>query len=109
MSNFITTNTTVAYGTSLSALIGGKHFVIDTSRNGNGPTPDSQWCNPDGRALGQLPTLQTGITFADAYLWIKTPGESDGSCGPQQAGTSPAPTGMWWPQYALMLARNIGW
>jgi endoglucanase len=36
----------------------------------------------------------------DAYLWIKRPGESDGSChgGP--------PAGAWWPDYALGLARR---
>lgn len=63
------------------------HFVIDTSRNGNGvwstdaPYPDAQtWCNPPDRALGLRATTETGSPYADAYLWIKIPGESDGSC-----------------------------
>ncbi len=64
-----------------------KHFVIDTSRNGQGswtPTatyPDAQdWCNPPGRGLGFLPTADTGNSLTDAYLWVKIPGESDGEC-----------------------------
>ena len=40
VSNYQATDVLMAYGKQLSALVGGKHFVIDTSRNGNGlPTP----------------------------------------------------------------------
>jgi endoglucanase len=76
------------------------HFVIDTGRNGRGPLdvaryrqpPFSQpeaviaglsngeWCNPPGSGLGLRPTADTGVPLLDAYLWIKTVGESDGSC-----------------------------
>ena len=31
------TSTEIPYGKEISRLLGGKHFVIDTSRNGNGP------------------------------------------------------------------------
>ncbi len=74
-------------------------FVIDTSRNGNGPlnaasyglAPYNQpasvvsalngtWCNPPGAGLGLRPSANTGVPLLDAYLWVKTPGESDGSC-----------------------------
>ncbi len=43
-------------------LVGGKHYVVDTSRNGLGPAPaiGQNWCNPAGRALGSKPTLKTG-------------------------------------------------
>lgn len=109
VSNFQTTASNIAYGNSLSAQLGGKHFVIDTSRNGNGPTSDYQWCNPGGRALGQEPTTNTGQMLVDAYLWIKVPGESDGYCGPSIDGTSPPAAGSFWTQYALQLARNAGW
>jgi endoglucanase len=98
VSNFNATSDEVAYGESISARIGGKHFVIDTSRNGNGS--DGQWCNPPGRALGTPPTAATGYPLVDAFLWIKIPGESDGTC---QGGP---PAGTWWPAYALGLARN---
>jgi len=92
------TKSEVKYGRSISALVGGKHFVIDTSRNGNGS--DGQWCNAPGRALGVPPTAATGFPLVDAFLWIKTPGVSDGTCngGP--------PAGTWWPSYALALAEN---
>ncbi|MEU5610695.1 glycoside hydrolase family 6 protein [Streptomyces sparsogenes] len=118
VSNFQPTRATRAYGRRLSARLGGTHFVIDTSRNGNGPLspgageddgkgggPDGggageRWCNPPGRALGEPPSTRTGDPAVDAYLWIKRPGESDGTCngGP--------PAGRWWPEYALDLARN---
>lgn len=101
VSNYITTSETTTYGTSLSKALGNKHFVIDTSRNGNGS--NGQWCNPSGRALGQAPTTNTGNSLIDAYLWVKTPGESDGQCnGGPSAGT-------WWPEYALGLAKAAGW
>nr|WP_244305070.1 glycoside hydrolase family 6 protein [Kitasatospora cheerisanensis] len=97
------------------------HFVIDSSRNGQGPwTPpagkytDAQtWCNPPGRGLGTRPTSATGVPLLDAYLWIKVPGESDGSCtrgtaGPAdpEYGTVDPVAGGWWPEQALTLARN---
>jgi len=87
----------VAYGESIAARVGGKHFVIDTSRNGNGS--NGEWCNAPGRALGTSPTVNTGNPLVDAFLWIKTPGVSDGTCngGP--------PAGTWWPSYALDLAK----
>lgn len=100
VSNFITSNENIAFGNTLSNLVGDKHYVIDTSRNGNGPTADSQWCNPRGRKLGAAPTASTGHALVDAYLWIKMPGESDGSCN---GGPS---AGVWWQEYALELAKN---
>ena len=38
------------------------------------------WCNPPGAGLGLRPTANTGVALLDANLWIKVPGESDGSC-----------------------------
>jgi endoglucanase len=100
VSNFQYTSNSIAYGKAISALIGGKHFVIDTGRNGLGPTADNQWCNPAGRGLGPASTTATADPAVDAYLWIKAPGESDGSCnGAPAAGT-------WWADYALGLAQR---
>ncbi|WP_448319352.1 glycoside hydrolase family 6 protein [Streptomyces sp. CO7] len=96
------------------------HFVIDTSRNGKGPWtptatyPDPQdWCNPPNRGLGVRPTSQTGVPLLDAYLWIKVPGESDGSCtrgtaGPEdpEYGIVDPAAGAWWPDQAHGLAAN---
>lgn len=102
VSNFYTTSENEAYGAALSALVGGKHYVIDTSRNGNGSN-GGQWCNPSGMALGALPTTNTGNSTVDALLWVKPPGESDGTCnGGPSAGT-------WWLQYAEGLARAAGY
>ena len=98
VSNFQTNANSVPYGTDVSARVGGKHFVIDTSRNGLGP--GSHWCNPDGRALGSTPSTQTSHPLVDALLWVKSPGESDGTCN-----SGPA-AGMWWPEYALAMARR---
>ncbi|MFH8563825.1 glycoside hydrolase family 6 protein [Streptomyces sp. NPDC017988] len=102
VSNFQTTEASTEFGKKLSAKIGGKPFVIDTGRNGNGPYDKGKdpWCNPPGRALGETPTTKTDDPLVDAYLWVKRPGESDGTCrgGPK--------AGEWWPEYALGLARN---
>lgn len=106
VSNFYTTEDSIAYGKQLAAKVGGKHFVVDTSRNGNGPyaegAPDERWCNPPGRALGETPTTKTADPLVDAYLWVKRPGESDGECkgGPK--------AGEWWPEYAVKLAEGSG-
>lgn len=100
VSNFQYTSNSIAYGKAISALIGGKHFVIDTSRNGLGPTADNQWCNPAGRALGPGSSTATADPLVDAYLWIKAPGESDGACNGAPAA------GAWWSDYALGLAQR---
>ncbi|MEU4088534.1 glycoside hydrolase family 6 protein [Streptomyces aureus] len=99
VSNFQTDAASRQYGLGLSGRLGGKHFVVDTSRNGNGPL-EGVWCNPPGRALGTPPTTATGEPLLDAYLWIKRPGESDGECGGGPAA------GRWWPEYALELTRG---
>jgi endoglucanase len=101
VSNFDSTAADVAYGTAISQALGGRHFVIDTSRNGAG-VASGQWCNPSGAALGTPPTTDTGNPLVDADLWIKTPGESDGTCN---GGPS---AGQFWLSYALALVANQG-
>ena len=102
VSNFRTTDESVAFGQDVSALLGGARFIVDTSRNGLGPD-GTEWCNPSGRALGEPPEVAPGIENVDALLWVKTPGESDGSCN---GGPS---AGSWWPEYALGLAERAAW
>lgn len=101
VSNYDYTNVERKYGDTLAGLLGGKHFVVDTSRNGLGS--DGQWCNAPGRALGPIPTWMTYDGKADAYLWIKRPGESDGTCngGP--------PAGQFWSDYAIGLAERAAY
>jgi len=81
ISNFLSTSVNIAYGTEVSKRVGGKHFIIDTSRNGQNLTSAGNWCNPTGQRVGAAPTTHTGNPLVDAFLWIKTPGESDGTCG----------------------------
>lgn len=102
--NFYTTEDEIGYGEAISGLTNGSHYVVDTSRNGVGPAPDpdANWCNPGGRALGVAPTTATAGAHADAYLWVKRPGESDGTCG---KGDPPA--GTFVNQFAVELARKV--
>lgn len=92
-----------AYGEQISAELGGKHYVIDSSRNGNGPADDAplNWCNPPGRTIGVRPTTTTGAAHNDAFLWIKHPGESDGDCRPGEPAA-----GEWWNAYAAALVPS---
>ena len=105
VSNFGRTTDQIAYGREVAPIIGWKRFVVDTSRNGLGPAEGTEepWCNPPGRALGPAPTTQTGDKLVDALLWIKRPGESDGTCngGP--------PAGQWWRDYAVGLADRAAY
>lgn len=112
VSNFYTTTETTTYGNQISTQTAGKHFVIDTSRNGLGsytypPTGQSQWCNPPGRALGLPATTETGNSIIDAFLWIKTPGQSDGQC--TEFGQNDPSAGTFMPEYALGLAKRATW
>lgn len=101
VSNYQTDADELAYAERISDLLGGSHFVIDRGRNGNGAT--EEWCNPPGRALGQLPGFVDDGTGLDAYLWVKPPAESDGTCnqGP--------PAGEVYLDQAVGLARAAGW
>jgi endoglucanase len=110
-SNFQHTSDMVALGRDISSRIGGKHFIIDTSRNGLGPWTagtHSGGCagqfNPPGRALGPKPTT-TNLPdpLVDALLWIKFPGDSDGACGGFPR------SGTWMPEYALSLAQRAAY
>ena len=142
------------YAANLGSAVPTTHFVVDTSRNGQGPLDTSvyatapynqpasvvstltggNWCNPPGRGVGYRPTANTGYPLLDAVLWIKTPGQSDGTCDTQggarawnfsaytqpdwpsnaaaQAtfdplwGINDPAAGAWFPQQALQLAQK---
>ena len=76
-------------------------FVVDVGRNGAGAPAgggEAAWCNPSSLRIGAKPTLVTGIPNCRGLLWIKPPGESDGTCnGGPSAGT-------WWLEGALRLS-----
>jgi endoglucanase len=59
----------------------------------SGSLENGNWCNPPGSGTGILPTANTSTipnsldsylpaktSLLDAYLWVKTPGQSDGQC-----------------------------
>jgi endoglucanase len=97
----------IKYGEAISKGLRDAHFIIDTSRNGLGPAQNADglaWCNPAGRALGKRPTCLTSHPLIDAFLWVKVPGESDGSC----RANEPA-AGVFWPEYALGLAQRAAY
>jgi endoglucanase len=143
------------YAQELGNVAPTAHFVVDTSRNGTGPADMStyagapynqsaatvaalqagNWCNPPGRGVGVRPAAHpasTSFPLVDAYLWVKTVGESDGQCNieggarawdyttynpwnwsaAQQLHNDPLwgvedpAAGAWFDQQALQLARN---
>ena len=98
--NYRETKECLKWGRKICKLRPNDYFVIDTSRNGNGPL-NNEWCNPQGRALGKPPTTDTDYEKCDAYLWIKIPGESDGKCngGPK--------AGKFWGEQAEELVINV--
>lgn len=107
-----------AYGADLSRRVGGKHFLINTSHNGNGPMHrrvwvnrskniwrvENTWCNPPNVVLGERPSTVTGRSLVDAHVWIERPGYSNGACN-----GGPAKVGAWWRAKALKMAHGAKW
>jgi cellulose 1,4-beta-cellobiosidase len=98
--------------------ITGKAFVIDTSRDGvpSVRTEPGNWCNIKGAGLGERPQAAPAPNV-DAYLWIKVPGESDGTADAKAArfdancvsddATPGAPeAGLLFEPYLLDLVKN---
>ncbi len=108
VSNFNRSSAEIRYARAVvrelaSRGVRGKRYVIDTSRNGGSYKASQGWCNPASARIGRAPTVVNRANrrgTLDFYLWIKRPGESDGSC---HAGDPPA--GTWWPQGARRLLR----
>jgi endoglucanase len=107
--HFDWTTREIAYGQRISKALGGVHFVVNTAENGQGPLVprdithqgNEVLCNPPGRGLGPQPTSNPGYAWVDAFAWISNPGVSGGTCVP-----GAPPTGVYWPAYAVELARN---
>jgi cellulose 1,4-beta-cellobiosidase len=107
------------FGAALKSAGMPNHAIIDTSRNGVLGIRDewTDWCNVNGAGFGRRPTSDTGSELADAFVWAKAGGESDGTsdadadeydsyCGKPDA-FKPAPdTGAWNQAYFEMLVRN---
>lgn len=104
----MTTNAAnVKHGLKISKLVGGKHFIVNTSHNGNGPVyrgGKTIWCNPPGAAAGTRSTTETGNEKVDAFLWVERPGYSNGACN-----GGPAKVGAWWEQRAIQMVERAKW
>jgi endoglucanase len=108
------TRNNIQHGLELSRMVGGKHFIINTSYNGRGPLHYRKWinkaqhkwrrinvwCHPGLRGLGPAPTTATSHPLVDAYMYINRPGYSAGSCN-----GGPLPVGTWWAERGLMYAE----
>lgn len=85
VSNYRATSELVSHGNAITAQLQAKAgfqrtFVIDTSRNGNGPL-GSEWCDPAGRKIGVVTQFHTIGSGLELSLWLKIPGEADGCAG----------------------------
>lgn len=98
VSNYRRTADEVTFAKAVLAGVGDGRLraVVDTSRNGNGPS-GSEWCDPPGRRIGTPSTTNTGDGQIDAFLWVKLPGEADGCI---------ASAGQFVPQRAYELANS---
>lgn len=100
VANYHSVSDNLRYGDVIARQLG-SHYVVDTSRNGTGD--HDEWCNDRRAAVGPQFTTATGSQYADAFIWVISPGGSDGPChgGPE--------AGIFWPAYALELAHHAGW
>lgn len=108
VSNFQLSSVTAERGDAIMAAlpsVGG--YVIDTSRNGNGPGTTQY--NPPGRALGVRPrTTDLGLPAGCVgEVWVKLAGTTDSS-RTDSSGTFLA-TGAWDMERALEMAANAAW
>ncbi len=95
---------------------------VDTSRNGQGPwTPPAGTAGPTRRsgvirqvvAWACARPRSTGNPLADAFLWVKTPGQSDGQCDrgtgtgldPARGNIADPAAGDWFPEQASELVQ----
>ncbi|KAM0269187.1 hypothetical protein ACHAPA_004455 [Fusarium lateritium] len=98
----------------------GAKFLVDQGRSGKQPTGQKawgDWCNAKGTGFGLRPSPNTGDALADAFVWVKPGGESDGTsdtsaarydyhCGFDDA-VKPAPeAGTWFQAYFEQLLTN---
>lgn len=85
VSNFQSEEATQAYSEAISKAYGEPLYtLIDSSRNG-ADAPNRQWCNPVWARTGTPIDNTFDPTERFEQLYIKRPGESDGTCGVSKA------------------------
>lgn len=107
------------FGAALKTAGMPNHAIVDTGRNAvQGLRAEwGDWCNVDGAGFGARPTADTGETLADAFVWGKPGGESDGTsdtsatrydsfCGKSDAYQPSPEAGAWNQPYFEMLLQN---
>ncbi|TVY41541.1 1,4-beta-D-glucan cellobiohydrolase [Lachnellula subtilissima] len=95
------------------------HAIIDTGRNAvqGLRLAWGDWCNVNGAGFGVHPTSSTSDALADAFVWVKPGGESDGTsdstatrydsfCGLADAYKPSPQAGTWNEPYFEMLLKN---
>lgn len=95
------------------------HAIVDTGRSGNpgGRLEWGDWCNVVDAGFGPRPTSDTGSSLADAFVWVKPGGESDGTsdssatrydsfCGKSDAFKPSPEAGQWNQAYFEVLLSN---
>ncbi|KAI0096078.1 1, 4-beta cellobiohydrolase [Nemania sp. FL0031] len=107
------------FGAALKTAGFPNHAIVDTGRNAVTGLREEwgNWCNVDGAGFGVRPTGSTGFELADAFVWGKPGGESDGTsdtgatrydsfCGKPDAFKPSPEAGEWNQAYFEMLLKN---
>ncbi|GAB1316276.1 1,4-beta-D-glucan cellobiohydrolase cel6c [Madurella fahalii] len=107
------------FGAALRSAGMPNHAIVDTGRNAVQGLREEwgNWCNVNGAGFGVRPTADTGLELADAFVWVKPGGESDGTsdssavrydsfCGKPDAFKPSPEAGQWNQAYFEMLLRN---
>jgi cellulose 1,4-beta-cellobiosidase len=107
------------FGAELQSAGHPNHAIVDTGRNGVTGLREEwgNWCNVNGAGFGVRPTASTGSSLADAFVWGKPGGESDGTsdtsavrydsfCGKSEAFKPSPEAGQWNQAYFEMLLKN---
>lgn len=107
------------FGAALKTAGMPNHAIVDTGRNAVTGLREEwgHWCNVRGAGFGVRPTSTTGSELADAFVWVKPGGESDGTsdtsavrydsfCGHSDAYDPSPEAGQWNQAYFEDLIKN---
>ena len=107
------------FGEALKTAGHPNHAIVDTGRNAVTGLREEwgNWCNVNGAGFGVRPTAETGHELADAFVWGKPGGESDGTsdesavrydsfCGKPDAFKPSPEAGQWNQAYFEILLKN---
>jgi cellulose 1,4-beta-cellobiosidase len=107
------------FGAALKTAGMPNHAIVDTGRNGVQGLREEwgNWCNVKGAGFGIRPSADTGLELADAFVWVKPGGESDGTsdssavrydsfCGKSDAYQPSPEAGQWHQAFFEDLINN---